>query len=148
MAAYYLALQERTREHVPLDWAATQNNLGTALLMLGERESGTTRLGEAVTAFRAALAEWTRERVPPDWAGTQRNLGTALLRWGERERDTARLEEAVLAFDAGLEIFNAAGRSHHEVACREIQRGCVRFWTGGRVSSEVDPIGWTGIGLS
>jgi hypothetical protein len=56
VAAYYLALQERTREHVPLDWAATQNNLGTALLMLTERESGTTRLGEAVTAFRAALA--------------------------------------------------------------------------------------------
>ena len=31
VAAYYLALQERTREHVPLDWAATQNKLGTAL---------------------------------------------------------------------------------------------------------------------
>jgi hypothetical protein len=25
-------LQERTRERVPLDWAATQNNLGNALM--------------------------------------------------------------------------------------------------------------------
>jgi hypothetical protein len=40
---------------VPLDWAATQNNLGLALWRLGERESGTAHLTEAVTAYRAAL---------------------------------------------------------------------------------------------
>ena len=58
----------RARERVPLDWAMTQNNLGNALSMLGERESGTARLEEAVTAYRAALEEWTRERVPLDCA--------------------------------------------------------------------------------
>ena len=63
---------------VPLDWAATQNNLGNALRALGERESGTARLEEAVAAYRAALEEWTRERVPLDWAMTQNNLGNAL----------------------------------------------------------------------
>ena len=52
------------RERVPLDWAMTQNNLGTALSMLGERESGTARLNEAVAAFRDALKEWTREAAP------------------------------------------------------------------------------------
>ena len=36
---------------------------------LGERESGTARLEEAVAAYRAALEEQTRERVPLDWAG-------------------------------------------------------------------------------
>ena len=55
MAAYRAALEERTRERVPLDWATTQNNLGTALRTLGERESGTARLEEAVAAYRAAL---------------------------------------------------------------------------------------------
>ena len=40
VAAYRAALSERTRERVPLDWAQTQNNLGNALLRLGERESG------------------------------------------------------------------------------------------------------------
>jgi hypothetical protein len=34
------------------------------LLTLGERESGTARLEEAVAAYRAALEEGTRERVP------------------------------------------------------------------------------------
>ena len=63
---------------MPLDWATTQNNLGNALLTLGERESGTARLEEAVAAYRAALEEWTRERVPLDWATTQNNLGNAL----------------------------------------------------------------------
>jgi hypothetical protein len=48
-------LEERTRERVPLDWATTQNNLGTALSSLGERESGTARLEEAVTAYVNAL---------------------------------------------------------------------------------------------
>ncbi|MEO9191029.1 MAG: hypothetical protein ABI224_13685, partial [Acetobacteraceae bacterium] len=56
VAAYWAALQELTRERVPLDWATTQNNLGNALWMLGERESGTARLEEAVAAYDAALA--------------------------------------------------------------------------------------------
>ena len=58
----------------------TQNNLGNALQSLGERESGTARLEEAVAAYRAALEERTRERVPLDWAMTQNNLGNALRR--------------------------------------------------------------------
>ena len=84
-------------------WATTQNNLGNALWTLGERESGTARLEEAVSAYRAALKEWTRERVPLDWAMTQNNLGTALQTLGERESGTARLEEAVAAYRAALE---------------------------------------------
>ena len=103
VAAYRAALEERTRERVPLDWAGTQNNLGNALWRLGERESGTARLEEAVAAYRAALEEYTRERVPLDWAMTQTNLGNALLGPGERESGTARLDEAVAAYRAALE---------------------------------------------
>jgi hypothetical protein len=51
----------------------TQMNLGNALAGLGERESGTARLEEAVRAHRAALEERTRERVPLEWAMTQSN---------------------------------------------------------------------------
>jgi hypothetical protein len=90
---------------VPLDWARTQANLGGAQYLLGERESGTARLEEAVTAYRAALGELTRERVPLDWARTQKNLGTALMGLGARESGTARLVEAVAAYDAALREF-------------------------------------------
>jgi hypothetical protein len=48
--AAYWALEERTRERVPLQWTVTQNNLGNALWRLGERESGTARLEETVAA--------------------------------------------------------------------------------------------------
>jgi tetratricopeptide (TPR) repeat protein len=103
IASYRAALQERTRERVPLDWAMTQNNLGNALATLGARESGTARLEDAAAAYRAALEEYTRERVPLAWAMTQNNLGNALQTLGARESGTARLEEAAAAYRAALE---------------------------------------------
>ena len=77
VTAYRAALEERTRERVPLDWARRRWILAMRF-RLGERESGTARLEEAVSAYRAALEERTRERVPLDWANTQMNLGNAL----------------------------------------------------------------------
>ncbi len=44
VVAYRAALQVSTREQMPLDWAATQNNLGVALQSLGEREQQNLRL--------------------------------------------------------------------------------------------------------
>ncbi|MGA7450609.1 MAG: hypothetical protein WBW73_04810 [Rhodoplanes sp.] len=94
------------RARVPLEWAMTramtQTNLGNALLRLGERESGTDKLNEAVAAYREALKERTRERVPLDWAMTQMNLGTALSSLGERESGTDKLNEAVAAYREAL----------------------------------------------
>ena len=78
------------------------HNLGLALWRLGERESGTARLDEAVAAYREALKEMTRERAPLDWAATQVGLGVALAMLGGRESGTARLDEAVAAYREGL----------------------------------------------
>jgi tetratricopeptide (TPR) repeat protein len=102
VVAYRAALEERTRDRVPLDWAGTQNDLGNALCRLGERESGTARLEAAVAAYTEALKEWTRGRVPLQWAATQTNLGSALCRLGERESGTVRLEAAVAACTEAL----------------------------------------------
>jgi hypothetical protein len=49
--AYGRALSEYSRSQAPLDWAGTQNDLGSALARLGERESGTARLEEAARPF-------------------------------------------------------------------------------------------------
>src|SRR5205823_13483714 len=40
VSAYRVALEEYTHERVRPNWAMTQDNLGTALCRLGERESG------------------------------------------------------------------------------------------------------------
>jgi tetratricopeptide (TPR) repeat protein len=124
------ALKERTRERVPADWATTQSNLGNALSMLGERESGTARLEEAVTAYRAALEERSRDRVPLQWAMTHNNLGNALSMLGQRESGTARLEEAVAAFKECLTVAETGWRaeqvqevrSHRDEVTAEIAR--------------------------
>jgi len=85
------------------------NDLGVCLWSLGERESATGKLGEAVAAYRVALKERNRERFPLDWATTQNNLGNALFRLGERESGTARLEESVEAYRAALEEWTREG---------------------------------------
>jgi len=46
---------ELTRERVPLQWATTQYNIGSALATLGLREAGMARLAEAVVAYDACL---------------------------------------------------------------------------------------------
>ena len=97
VAADRAALEEYTRERVPLQWAATEMNLGNALTTLGERESGTARLEEAVAAYRAALEERTRERVPLDWAMTEMNLATALLRLGSHRSAAPRARRRMRA---------------------------------------------------
>ena len=102
--AVAIALSRRMLETAKnADEAGTaRNNLGTALATLGARESGTKRLEEAVTAYRAALTERTQDRVPLDWAMTQNNLGNVLATLGARESGTKRLEEAVAAYRAAL----------------------------------------------
>ena len=82
---------------------ALQVTLGNALFVLGERESGTARLEEAIEAYRSALEERTCESYPLDRATIQNELGTALAALGRRESGTARLEEAVAAFRSALE---------------------------------------------
>ena len=70
------------RSSFPRDWAMAQMNLGVALQTLGERESETARLEEAITAYREALQENSRESVPLLWAMTQMSLGhRALSPW-------------------------------------------------------------------
>jgi tetratricopeptide (TPR) repeat protein len=114
IAAYRAALEELTRERVPLDWAMTQNNLGSALQSLGERESNTARLEEAVAAYRAALEERTRERMPLDWATTQNSLGNALQSLGEREAQPYLLKEALEAITAARVVYRSAGMVQYE----------------------------------
>jgi tetratricopeptide (TPR) repeat protein len=117
---YKALLLMRSRARVPRQWAETQVNLGNALATLGERESGTGKLEEAVAAFRAALEEWTRARgargrVPLQWARTQVGLGTALWRLGEREDGEAHgggrgLSRRARGMDARAFHSNGRGR--------------------------------------
>jgi hypothetical protein len=59
---------------MPDDWASTQNNLGIALRMLGEREGATVRLKEAASVLRAVLEVRTSAKMPVQTENTQKAL--------------------------------------------------------------------------
>jgi hypothetical protein len=55
VAAFRAALEERTRERVPLDWAWTQASLGAAVAEIGTRTGDPARWREALGLAEAAL---------------------------------------------------------------------------------------------
>jgi tetratricopeptide (TPR) repeat protein len=99
---WHLVLQQRPREQVPRQWAETQYRLGLVLETLGERESGTAHLEEAVAAYRAALEEIGD---PASRATVENNLYGALELRDKRKSEAARLEEAVTAERSALEKY-------------------------------------------
>jgi len=76
------ALEEMTRDRNPIDWATMQSDLGSALQVLGERESGTARLEAAITAWRSCPALRCR------CAGRARKP-TLAMRYGRWEAERA-----------------------------------------------------------
>jgi Tetratricopeptide repeat len=76
IAGYEIVLKFITREALPIDWAATQNNLALAhyYRIKGDRAEN---IENAIASFTAALTVRTREALPQLWAMTQNNLALA-----------------------------------------------------------------------
>jgi hypothetical protein len=55
VAAYRAALQERTRERVPLAWAQTSGNRGIALKILAERRGDRATAEQALAQIKIAV---------------------------------------------------------------------------------------------
>ena len=87
MAAYRAALEEWTRDRVPLNWATTQNNLGTALRTLGERESGSARLEETLLAHESALDVYESARAAHYIAVCRANLNRTLALLSQKKNE-------------------------------------------------------------
>ena len=122
--AFREALKVYTEKNQPLQWAATQNNLGNALYHQahgGEGAAATDLLEQSVDAYREALKVRTQQDLPQDWGETQYNLGDALRRQknfvgaaqayeeaGEFLRNAAMLERAVAVYHDNLFDFGKA----------------------------------------
>lgn len=92
------------RKTMPLEWGRNQHNLGNALQSLGEIETDSAALEEAVETYREALKERTLDRAPIAFAETQKSLGNTLKSLGDRETGTARLQQSLDAFEAALNV--------------------------------------------
>ncbi len=82
------------------------------LYALGVLECGTTRLDDAVAAYREALKEYTRERVPHDWARSTGNQGVALMLLAERRGDPDMAKLAVRQIEAAFTRSRDGGDAH------------------------------------
>ena len=100
------------KETFPLQWAMTQDCLGTVYLGLGKREKDNSKtigyLQDAKNSYDASQKVYKQNNLPQDWATTQNNLGNALLALGERlggEEGIKYLNKAVEAYNAALKVF-------------------------------------------
>jgi tetratricopeptide (TPR) repeat protein len=102
ITANKLALQIRTRDSFPEDWAMTQHNLGNVYAdrIRGERAEN---LQKAIEAFEFALQVRTCERFPEQWARTQISLSSVYYHRvrGKREEN---LEQAIKSAKRALQI--------------------------------------------
>ncbi|MEG4094160.1 CHAT domain-containing protein, partial [Microcoleus sp. Pol8_D1] len=96
------ALQVRTRDAFPQDWAGTQNNLALAYSdrIKGDRGENIER---AIAFYEAALEVYTREAFPQDWALTQNNLATAYYSRIQGDRGE-NIERAIAFSEAALQV--------------------------------------------
>ncbi len=106
IAAYDEALKVRTLERFPIQYAMTQNNLGTAHRTLAEVEDKATNCKKAIAAYDEALKVYTLERFPIQYAMTQNNLGTAHSTLAEVEDKATNCKKAIAAYDEALKVLN------------------------------------------
>jgi hypothetical protein len=79
------------------------------LVAIGERENNTSKLKDAVSAFRVALEVEPTEAAPLDIARTQISLAYTLGALWNRTRNPKLLNEALNAVDAALRPLEEAG---------------------------------------
>lgn len=97
---------------------AAYNNLGSSLSALGERDTGTAHLKEAVATFHLAISECDRSIDGFMWGLLQKCLGIAFIKLAERDPSTNYCDYAVEAFDAALQELT---RDQHPVLWGSLQ---------------------------
>lgn len=111
------ALMVYTKESLPQQWAATQNNLGNVLRDQGIRtsgEAGTQLLAQAVAAYRAALEIRTSEHLPQDWAQTHNNLAKAALALEDWPSAAESYRNVLTLYPDYTEAYQTANAVYHE----------------------------------
>ena len=102
IAAYEQALQVRTRQHLPVEWAQTMNNLAAAYSnrIRGDRAEN---IEDAIAAYEQSLQVRTRETMPVDWATSMMNLANVYQK-RIRGDQAQNIEEAINAYEQSLQV--------------------------------------------
>ena len=90
-------------------------------MILGDREKGMNRLGEAVAALHEALKERTRGDTPFLWAQTQEKLALAHLALFDKSSDPTQRDDALNAIGGALEEYRKAKATFYIEKARRLR---------------------------
>ncbi len=101
---YYTASEVFLDKHDHLNWAGTQNNLGTLFVNQADQTIGDQAikfLDEGIEAFNAALTVFSKENTLAGWVMVQCNLGDLLTQKARLVNDEGKLK----LLDNAIQIF-------------------------------------------
>ena len=112
-----------TERDFPLDWAATQNNLGVAYSEIPTGDRG-ENLKRAIECYENALRVRTERDFPLNWAMTQYNLGVAYseLQTGNQKNN---LEKAIQCFRNALKVWTEEKFPYDYEAAKRASRAAI-----------------------
>jgi len=100
--AFRAGLQELTFEGQPLAWAQAKQGLGNALDYLGDINSDSQYLRQAIDTYNDCFKVYKRDQLPGQWAETKYGLGNALADLGQLGPGVNYLEQAVQNYREAL----------------------------------------------
>ena len=102
--AYLEALEIRTLEQFPMDYARTQNNLGAAYANFGRGRGQGPELQEGHTGLPGGSQNQHSRQFPRDYAMAQNNLGSTYRTLAEVEDKDQNCQKAIKAYQEALKI--------------------------------------------
>ena len=109
---YQDALIYRTHRRFPIEYATTQNNLGTVYILLATLEYKVENCRKAINAHNEALEVYTPVQLPSQYANTKVKLGKAYLTLAEVEEKAKNCHYAIEAY---LEANNFYRRENYTI---------------------------------
>ena len=109
---YNDALNYRTIRSFPVDYAMTQNNLGTVYSMLAVLEYRSENCRKAIAAHGEALNVYSPGNLPFQYANTQVKLGNAYVTLAVAEEKAKNCYQAIKAYQEALEFYE---REHYTI---------------------------------
>lgn len=127
-AAYQLAIAERDRNQVPIDWASSANGLAGTLARRAELTQRPQPLVEAIALWREVLAVRRDRSAPLLWGQAASNLGSALVSLerlstpqvkGELAGEGLELHKGALEVFKRLEMPHLVALSEQQIAAAQ-----------------------------
>ena len=100
--SYEQALEIRTEETMPLEWAYSTFNMALVIQAVGLLEDDSGMLKQALVSFKQAMNLIPRDETPEDWAAAICCVGNVLCELGTHRRGARTLEQSVVAYRNAL----------------------------------------------